>query len=272
MTSISETFTQLEERKEAALIAYVTVGDPSLKHTPRLVSSLIDGGADVVELGIPFSDPIADGPIIQKAVARSLTSGTKPLDALDIARTIREEYSTPLVLMTYYNPIFRIGLGKFLGLAKESGISGIIVPDLTVEESADYKRECITAGLDTIFLASPSTSPYRLKQILDQTSGYLYLISLYGVTGVRTTISDSALGLVSRYSSTIGGSIPLAVGFGVSTPEHVQRLVQAGADGVIVGSAFVKLIGENSRNITGASSKLKSLARELKRTTVKIAQ
>lgn len=271
MTAISEAFTQLKKRKEAALIAYITIGDPHMKDTPRLAAALIEGGADLIELGIPFSDPIADGPTIQSAVARSLSNGAKPLDALSIARTVRAQYDTPLVLMTYFNPIFRIGLAEFMRGAKESGISGIIVPDLPVEESTDYKRECNLSGLDTIFLASPSTSPQRLKQILSQTSGYLYLISLYGVTGLRTSISDSALELVKKYSSTVAGSVPLAVGFGISTPDHVHRIVQSGADGVIVGSAFVNVIEASSGNVTRASSMLETLAREMKEATRNLA-
>jgi len=267
MSTIAETFTELNERKQAALIAYITIGDPSLKHTPRLVSALIEGGADIVELGIPFSDPIADGPTIQAAVNRSLTNGTKPLDALHVARLVHEKYETPLVLMTYYNPIFRIGLHKFLTSAGKSGISGIIVPDLPVEESADYKKECLAASLDTIFLASPSTKPERLKAIISQTSGYLYLISLYGVTGVRQSLPNSAVGLVKKYRAVVQGTVPLAVGFGISRPDHVKRLVLAGADAVIVGSAFVRIVGANSRNLAEGSAKLTRLARTLKSAT-----
>jgi tryptophan synthase alpha chain len=264
MTNISKKFEELRKREEGALIAYVTVGDPNAKETPRLVGALIDGGADIIELGIAFSDPIADGPTIQSAVGRSLASGTRPLDAFKIAQTINDQYNTPLVLMTYYNPVFRFGLSKFLQLANDSKISGLIVPDLPVEEAAEYRKECLAADVDTIFLAAPSTNPNRLKQILAQTSGYLYLISLYGVTGARSTIPDSAINLVKNCHALVAGSIPLAVGFGISTPEQVQRLMQAGADGVIVGSAFVKLIAENSRNVDSAVTKLKDLARQLK--------
>jgi tryptophan synthase alpha chain len=268
MSAISETFAKLKERNEAALIAYITVGDPSLKHTPRLVSALIEGGADIVELGIPFSDPIADGPTIQAAVKRALMNGTKPADALRIARLIQEKYDTPLVLMTYYNPIFRIGLHKFLASAGKSGISGIIVPDLPVEESADYKKECVAASLDTIFLASPSTEPQRLRAIISQTSGYLYLISLYGVTGVRPTLTDSALDLVRKYRTELRGTVPLAVGFGISQQEHVRDLVRSGANAVIVGSAFVQIVGANSRNVAQGLVRLTRLARNLKKGTI----
>jgi len=269
MSAISQTFTELSDRNEAALIAYITVGDPSPKHTRRLASALIEGGADIVELGIPFSDPIADGPTIQAAVKRSLTGGTKPLDALHISRAIKEEHDTPLVLMTYYNPIFKIGLNKFLKSARASGISGIIVPDLPVEESADYKKACVQTSLDTIFLASPSTEPQRLKEIISQTSGYLYLISLYGVTGVRTDLPPASLDLVKQYSTTIQGTVPLAVGFGISQPQQVRELIRAGANGVIVGSAFVKIIGDNTRNPVKATVKLKRFARSLKKSTLR---
>ena len=158
MTRISEKFEELRKRKEGALIAYVTVGDPNSKETPRLVGALIEGGADIIELGIAFSDPIADGPTIQSAVGRSLASGTRPVDAFKIARTINEQYNTPLVLMTYYNPVFKFGLSKFLQLAKESNISGLIVPDLPVEEAAEYRKECLAAGVDTIFLGTINES------------------------------------------------------------------------------------------------------------------
>ncbi len=268
MTGISETFDRLTEKREGALIAYLTVGYPDTKKTPRLIGALLEGGTDIIELGIPFSDPIADGPVIQNAVSRSLASGARPLDALDVARTVREKYDTPLVLMTYFNPVFRVGLPKFLKLAKDSGISGIIVPDLPVEESGDYKKECVVAGIDTIFLASPSTEPSRLKQILAHTSGYLYLISLYGVTGVRSTVSDSALTLIKRYSDMVAGSVPLAVGFGISKPDHVRQMIKAGADGAIVGSAFIETITENSRNMSRAAKKLENMAKAMKKATI----
>ena len=245
MTGISESFDQLKERGEGALIAYMTVGYPTPKQTPRLIEALIEAGADIVELGVPFSDPIADGPTIQNAVMHSLASGSRPLDALEVARALHEKHDTPLVLMSYFNPIYRIGMQKFLSLAKDSGISGIIVPDLPVEESEDYKKECVATGIDTIFLASPSTHPERLEQILAQTSGYLYLISLYGVTGVRSSVSEPALALIRKYRGIVNGSVPLAVGFGVSKPDHAREMIRAGADGVIVGSAFVKVVGEN---------------------------
>jgi len=231
------------------------------------VEALIDGGADIVELGIPFSDPIADGPIIQNAVSRALSSGGRPLDALDVANTIREKHDFPLVLMTYYNPVFRLGLSKFLSLARKSRISGIIVPDLPVEESQVFKEECIAHNIDTIFLASPSTTLERLQRIIAQTSGYLYLISTYGVTGIRSKLDESVLSLVRRYDELVAGSVPLAVGFGISKPLHVEQIVKAGADGAIVGSAFVKIIAENLTNTARAAQKLRNLTKKLKKAT-----
>jgi len=269
MSAISEKFAELEASNEAALVAYITVGDPSLKQTARFASALIQGGVDIIELGIPFSDPIADGPVIQAAVKRSLASGTKPLDALKIARAIDEKHDIPVVLMTYYNPIFRVGLDRFFRSARESGVSGIIVPDLPVEESGAYKSASVRASLDTIFLASPSTEPQRLREIISHTSGYLYLISLYGVTGVRQTIPNSSLDMIRKYSAMIDGKIPLAVGFGISEPKHVRSLISAGANGAIVGSAFVKIIEDNVRNASKASAKLTRLARSLKKGTLR---
>jgi len=267
MSAISEIFTELNGRNEAALIAYITVGDPSLKQTPRFASALIEGGADIIELGIPFSDPIADGPTIQAAVNRSLRGGVRPLDALKVARAIKEKHDTPLVLMTYYNPIFRVGLEKFLRRAREAGVSGIIVPDLPVEESYPYKSASLKASLDTIFLASPSTDTQRLQVIISQTSGYLYLISLYGVTGVRHELPSASLDMVKKYIGIIQGKIPLAVGFGISEPRHVRSVVAAGANGVIVGSAFVKTVGDNLRDVSKTSTRLGHLARNLKKAT-----
>jgi tryptophan synthase alpha chain len=266
MTEISNVFMELKHRKEAALIAYVTIGDPHVDETSRLVNALIEGGADIIELGIPFSDPIADGPMIQNAVSRSLHGGCRPLDVINIARTIRDRYDNPLVVMSYYNPIFRIGVSRFLRAARAAHISGLIVPDLPIEESQSYKKECVANDMDTIYLASPSTDEERLKQITTETTGYLYLVSLYGVTGIRTTISKAALDLVRKCDNSMPDDLPFAVGFGISKPSHVRKLVQTGADGVIVGSAFVKIIAEGN-NTTRTARKLTALASKLKRDT-----
>ncbi len=267
MTEISDTFHDLRKRNEAALIAYLTVGDPQVTKTTKLVQALVEGGVDIVELGIPFSDPIADGPTIQNAVVRSLKGGCRPSDIFEVASNIRELRDVPLVTMTYYNPIFRIGLGRFLKLCKKAGISGLIVPDLPIEESKAYREECVANELDTIFLAAPSTDEARLRRIAAETSGYLYLVSLYGVTGARSMLSDESLQLIRRCDNSLPDDLPFAVGFGISRPIQVKRIIQAGADGVIVGSAFVDVIAENSRSTQQATRGLAKLARSLKRAT-----
>ena len=269
MSKISETFARLKDKNEGALIAYLTVGDPHPKKTPRLIEALIKGGADIVELGVPFSDPIADGPTIQNAVTRSLSSGAKPSDAFEVARTINERFDVPLVLMTYFNPVIQFGLPKFLDLATKSGLAGMIVPDLPVEESRDYRKQCVAHNIDTIFLASPSTTRERLRRILTETSGFLYLISLYGVTGARPKLDETALRLVKEYHDFVAGSVRLAAGFGVSKPEHVVQLIDAGADGAIVGSAFIKIIEQNQRNTREAARKLERFAQALKKATAR---
>jgi len=267
LTPIADTFGTLKLKDEGALIAYITVGDPQPKATPLLVDALIEGGADIVELGIPFSDPIADGPTIQRAMTRSLTNGCRPIDVIEIAEMIRERHDTPLVIMTSYNPVFKIGLPKFLRIARNAGISGMIIPDLALEESSDYKKACTASNMATIFLATPSTGPDRLKRILDVTSGFLYLVSLYGVTGERSTMPKSTLTMIQRYSHEVAESIPLAVGFGISRPVHVSQIMSAGADGVIVGSAFVNIIERNGTNLSRTAKQLKDLAKRLKRAT-----
>jgi len=267
MTEIFDAFLDLKNKNEAALIAYITVGDPNASKTLRFVSALIEGGVDIVELGIPFSDPIADGPTIQNAVARSLAGGCKPIDTFEIASTLREKYEIPLVAMTYFNPVFRIGLTRFLKLGREAGISGLIIPDLPIEESQTYKKECASNKMDTIFLVARSTDEARLKRIAAETSGYLYLVSLYGVTGARSTLTQDVVNLVERYDNFLSDEIPFAVGFGISKSEHVRRIASAGADGVIVGSAFVNIIAENTHNTRRAAQKLQKLARTLKRAT-----
>jgi tryptophan synthase alpha chain len=267
MTEISDTFQDLTKNNEAALIAYVTLGDPHITETAQLVGALVEGGVDIIELGIPFSDPIADGPTIQNAILRSLHGGCRPSDIFEVANTVRERSNVPVVGMTYYNPVFRIGLQRFLKLGKKARISGLIIPDLPIEEAKSYRKECASNGIDTIFLAAPSTDEARLKTIATATSGYLYLVSLYGVTGARSMLAEDTLQLIKRCDSSLGDNIPFAVGFGIARADQVKRIVRAGADGVIVGSAFVNIIAENVHNTRQTGQKLKKLARRLKRAT-----
>jgi len=267
MSAINETFRKLASRSEAALIGYVTAGDPEPQCTPKIAEALIEGGVDILELGLPFSDPIADGPTIQAASVRALNAGTRPRKVLEMAMEIRERTDVPIVVMTYYNPVFRMGLDNFFRLAKDYMVDGLIVPDLPVEEAGDYKQAAIERGVDTIFLAAPSTSIQRLPKIVERTSGFLYLVSHFGVTGAKATVEQSTIKLIKKVLPYIKGRIPLAVGFGVSKPEHAKCIIESGADGVIVGSAFVNIIQRNQRKIDNMLIELEEAARKLKEAT-----
>ena len=267
MNAISEAFQKAKAQGNGALIGYIMAGDPKPELTPKIADALIKGGVDILELGLPFSDPIADGPTIQAASVRALAAGTTPVKVLEIAKEIRQSHDVPIVIMTYYNPVFRMGLEKFFGLAKECLVDGVIVPDLPVEEAGDYKKAASKFGIDTIFLAAPSTSNERLAKIAQCSSGFLYLVSHFGVTGAQAAVEDSTIQLVKRVLPFTSGKIPLAVGFGVSKPEHVKRIIMAGADGVIVGSAFINLIKAHQENIDVLLKKLQATASELKKAT-----
>jgi tryptophan synthase alpha chain len=267
MNTIKAAFQKTKAQGNGALIGYVTAGDPNLEATPKIADALIKGGVDILELGLPFSDPIADGPTIQAASIRALAAGTTPIKVLEIAKQIRKKHDVPIVIMTYYNPIFKMGLDQFFSCAKECLVDGVIVPDLPVEEAEDYRKAAAKVGIDTIFLVAPSTSKERLANIVDASSGFLYLVSHFGVTGAQTALEDSTIELVKRVLPFTFGRVPLAVGFGVSKPEHVERIIEAGADGVIVGSAFINIIQRHSSNIEKLQNELKATAIKLKSAT-----
>lgn len=269
MTEIAQVFKKAQANGEGALIGYIMAGDPTLEMTPLIADALIRGGVDLLELGVPFSDPIADGPTIQAASVRALAAGTTPAKVFEIARLIKQSHDVPVVLMTYYNPVFRIGLDTFCSLAKGSLVDGIIVPDLPVEEAGDYKEAAAKYDIDTIFLAAPSTTNRRLETIVACCSGFLYLVSHFGVTGTQTAVADSTIDLVKRVISYTSGRIPLAVGFGISKPQHVSRIIAAGAEGVIVGSAFINLIQKGKDDVSAMLKDLESTARDLKKATEK---
>ena len=264
MKAISAAFQKAKTQKRGALVGYITAGDPSLEATPKIAAALIEGGVDVLELGLPFSDPIADGPTIQAASIRALAAGTTPFKVLEVAKQIRKKHEVPTVIMTYYNPVFRMGLGKFFDDAKACLVDGVIVPDLPVEEAGDLKAAAGKSGVDTIFLAAPSTSNERLASIVACSSGFLYLVSHFGVTGTQVAVADSTIKLVKRVLPFTVGKIPLAVGFGVSKPEHVRQLIGAGADGVIVGSAFINIIQKRKSNFEVMLKELREAALVLK--------
>jgi tryptophan synthase alpha chain len=225
-----------------ALIAYLTAGDPSPAHTPDLVAALERGGVDLIELGVPFSDPIADGPVIQRGSERALKAGTTVPKVLEIARQIRKKSQIPLLLFTYLNPVMRYGLDRLAADAKTAGIDGCLLTDLSVEEASPYLGAMRSAGLDTVFLAAPTSTPERLKLVANYSTGFVYLVSRTGVTGEQSALS-AALGPLVK-SMRAATRLPLAAGFGISTPDQAREVASI-ADGVVVGSAFVRLIEQN---------------------------
>jgi len=260
VTRISRLFDTLKQSGRKGLIAFLTAGDPSPERTPALVEALQRGGADLVELGVPFSDPIADGPVIQRAGERALRAGTTLKQVLEIARQIRSRSEVPLLLFTYLNPVLRYGLEKLASDAARCGIDGCLLTDASVEEAGEYVRVMRSAGLDTVFLAAPTSSPRRLKLVAEYSSGFVYLVSRTGVTGERDSLSDSVVPLVRAVRAVT--NLPLAVGFGISRPEHVAELGRQ-VEAVAVGSAIVHLIERNLDN-PSLEIQLESFARELK--------
>lgn len=264
MSDIAKVFQKLKAQGDGALIGYVTGGDPKPEFTPRIAEALVKGGVDILELGIPFSDPIADGPTIQAASVRALEAGTTPQMVLGMAGEVKKKHGVPVVILTYFNPVFCMGVERFFRLAKSFGIDGVVVPDLPVEEAEAYREVAKSCGVDTVFLAAPSTSNERLRKIVECTSGFLYVVSHFGVTGAREALEDSTVQLIQRFLPYTSGRVPLAVGFGVSKPAHAKGIIKAGADGVIVGSAFVNIIHKHQTDFDRMLEELEALARKLK--------
>jgi tryptophan synthase alpha chain len=257
---ISQQFEKLRVSGELGIVAYITAGDPTLGATRDYVLALAEAGADVVELGVPFSDPLADGPTIQRASERALKSGTTLAGVIALVRRIRQSSEVPLVLFSYFNPIFQMGLEKFAAAAAEAGADGVLVTDLTPEESADYRRILQTHHLDTIFLAAPTSTDDRLVKIAACSSGFLYLISRTGVTGAKDALPDDLPALLRRARRFT--QLPIAVGFGISLPGHVSVLGGL-ADAAVVGSALVSEI-EKAASPEAAAIALRERVRALK--------
>jgi tryptophan synthase alpha chain len=268
MSAISAKFGELRRKSEGALIAYVMVGDPTPRHTPKIVDALVDGGADIIELGIPFSDPIADGPTLQRAAVRALHAGTRPKEVFNLASDIAKARDVPIVIMTYFNIIYRAGIEAFFSASEKSGVDGIIAPDLPVEEATAYLEMAKRHGLDTIFLAAPSTSKARLERLLNASSGFLYLVSTNAVTGARETLRHESVTLIHRTASRVRGRIPLAVGFGLALPSHVKQVIENGADAAIVGSKFAQIVEQNLNHSDRMLKELRHCAQTLKKGTV----
>ena len=241
MSRLAATFERLRAAGRPGLVTYVTAGDPDLPRTEGILRALDRAGADVVEVGIPFSDPLADGPVIQRATERALAAGTTLTGVLELLRRVRPDLRMPVVVFSYANPIFRIGAERFADLAGEAGVDGVLVLDLPIEEAGDFRAMLDARGIDTILLLSPTTSDERLRQAAALGSGFLYAISRLGVTGIRQELAEGAEDMVRRIRGV--SALPVALGFGISTPEHVRE-VGRWADAAVVGSALVNVIAE----------------------------
>ncbi|HXM96723.1 MAG TPA: tryptophan synthase subunit alpha [Candidatus Dormibacteraeota bacterium] len=263
-TRISKRFAELRQSAELGIIAYLTAGDPSFDATFQFVRALAEGGADVIELGVPFSDPLADGPTIQRASERALKAGATLAGVLDLARRIRRSSApaneVPLLLFSYYNPVLQMGLENFAASAEAASVDGVLITDLTPEESLDYRRILAAHHLDTIFLGAPTSTDERLVKIATCSSGFLYLISRTGVTGAKDAFPDDLPALLRRARSIT--PLPIAVGFGISLPGHVSVLGGL-ADAAVVGSALVSEI-EHAKSVDAAAAALRERIRTLK--------
>ncbi len=241
MSKIADAF-----NNKKALISFIMAGDPSLSETEKIINRLAQCGADIIEIGIPFSDSIADGPVIVDAANRAIANGVSAHDIIDMIRTVGScdrPAHIPIIFMTSYNIVYSYGVDKFINDSRKAGVSGLILPDLPLEEASQLKKKANAKGIDLIFLIAPNTSEKRVKQICELSTGFIYLVSTTGTTGVRKTVSSTVSGMVKKIRKYT--KLPIAVGFGISTPEQAKEAVKH-ADGVIVGSAIVKLVSNIS--------------------------
>jgi tryptophan synthase alpha chain len=259
-TRISRAFERLRQDGRRGLIAYVTAGDPSPDQTVGIVRALEQGGADIIELGVPFSDPIADGPVVQRASERTLRAGTTLKGILEILRELRRDSEIPVVIFSYLNPILRYGFEKFTADAAAAGADGALLTDLNVEAAEPYRAEMQKHGLDPIFLISQTTEQERARLLSQSSSGFVYLVSRAGVTGAREAVFDQVVPMIQRIRAVT--TLPIAVGFGLSRREHMAAIAPH-ADAAVVGSAIVRLIAENSGR-PDLLEKLRAFAAELK--------
>ena len=245
MSRLDERFAQLRKDGRTGLVTYVTAGDPDLTRSAEILARLDRAGADVLEIGVPFSDPLADGPVIQRATERAIASGANLHNVLGMLAGLRRSITAPMVIFSYANPILRMGLENFVNDARAAGVDGVLTLDMPPEEGETFRAAFDDAGIDTIFLLSPTTTVARIRRASELGSGFLYGISRLGVTGVRDTVDDSARELAQRVKSET--RMPLALGFGISRPEHVRAIGQW-ADAAVVGSALVKVIAEHGQS------------------------
>jgi len=241
MSKITNTFNNIKKAGKKVLVPYIMAGDPTLNDTKRYAAELEESGADMIELGVPFTDPLADGPTIQRASERALAQGTTLRKVLNFVKDIRKDIKIPLILMTYYNPVFKFGIEAFVKEAVSAGDDGIIIPDLIPDEAEDIIVNAKTHGLDTIFLLAPTSTEDRIRKVAKASTGFIYYVSITGITGAKISIDNTMKDTLSKIKTITRK--PVAVGFGISTPEQASAAAEL-ADGIIVGSAIVRLISE----------------------------
>jgi tryptophan synthase alpha chain len=282
MKTYQQAFAELKSQKRAALIPFFVIGDPDFDTSLAIVKAAVDAGADILELGIPFSDPIADGPTIQKADIRAMRSGMNLPKALEFIRQVKEHKDIPIGLLMYYNLIQQYGTGRVAGIPPairgrdardtgpgrffrdfhEAGVNSVLVADLSIDDADEVTGPARAAGLDTVFMVTPNTKPERMKRIASQTTGFIYTVSLLGVTGSRQALSSTVEGLIRRLKNLT--AVPVCVGFGVSTPEHAKTIADAGADGVIIGSKLVAMIENHLNDPRAASAEIAQFLAQVK--------
>jgi len=262
---IEKKFYQLKAKKQKGLICYIMGGYPNPIACEKIISAIVDGGADIIEIGIPFSDPIADGPVIQEASFKVLQKGVTPKICLNLIKKTRKRYpELPIVIMTYSNILQKNGFRKFMEMAKKAGTDGFILPDMTIDESKKYLEYSKNLELASIFLVAPNTSNLRIKNILTVSTGFIYIVSVYGTTGMRNSFNKYTLTAIKNIKK-LGSKKNISVGFGISTPQHVKLMSKYGADAVIVGSAIIKLIDANKEgSIIQLQNNLRNYVKSLK--------
>jgi len=267
MSNIMRTFAALNDAREGAYVGYVCAGDPDSSFTVEQVERLSDAGADIIELGLPFSDPLADGPVIQSAMRRALDNGFTTLGMFSIIRAVRRSGVTkPIVVMTYYNPVLQFGAARFCNELSASGADGLLVVDLPPEESRELDSHAAANGLDMIRLVTPTTSDHRMEKILTTASGFVYAVSASGTTGARAKLPNSAPALLKRARAMT--SLPVALGFGISAPEQVSAALSLGASGVVEGSALIATYADSLSDRSRALDAVEAHAKRMKQATM----
>ena len=244
LSNIDKKFFELKNNQKLALMPFIMAGDPNIEKTSEILLELQENGSDLIELGIPYSDPLADGPVIQVAASRALKSGTTPRKVITLLESLKGKLNIPIILFTYLNPLLCFGFEQFCQMASNAGVSGLIIPDLPLEEAYKFSQIVTTYSMDLILLVAPTTPSERMKKISNHTKGFTYLVSVTGVTGERSEMENKVENLIAELKEI--NSNPIAVGFGISTPLHVNKVREWGADGVIIGSAFVKRISNSN--------------------------